>query len=367
MTKERIMNVALAGCGTVGSAVAEIVVNRGDELAARTGVRFRIVRALVADLNRDRSAPVDRSVFTSNVAEFNATPADLLVEVLGGTGTSREVVMAALQAGRPVVTANKALLALHGVEVFQTARRAGVCVAFEASCAGGLPIIGALLHGLTANRIDKLYGILNSTCHFIITQMMVNKASFAEALADAQRRGYAEADPTLDIAGGDTAHKLTILASLAFGLNIDFNRVVTEGIQQLQLDDLRIADELGYACKLLGVARRIYGDGDVAKSGRPARPSDLVSLEVHPMLVPKSHSLAVRSGTSSGVGVVGDAVDETFYAGAGAGGLPTASGVVADMVDVATGAAKATFEHLRIFSDRTPPARYADRLARCRA
>ena len=361
MTNVRTIRVALAGCGTVGSGVAEIVVDRADELAERTGLRFDIVRVLVADLSKTRYVALDQSLFTADPAALLAAEADMVVEVIGGTETARDVVLTALEAGQPVVTANKALLALHGQEIFQTAHEHDTCIAFEASCLGGLPIVTALLRGLPANRIDALAGIFNSTCNFVLTQMLDHNVPLADAVHEAQERGYAEADPTLDINGTDTAHKLTILASLAFGLNLDFHPVVTEGIESLQLTDLRIAGELGYSCKLLGLAHRIYEPGtDGEESGRPAQPSDLVSLRVHPMLVPQANPIAGMSGTSSGISIAGDAVGETFYAGGGAGSLPTASGVVADMIDVASGAAQPTFAQLRVFNDRTPPARYAN-------
>lgn len=359
MSDLRTIRVAMAGCGTVGSGVAELVIDRGAELAARTGVRFQIVRALVSDVSKTRYVALDPAVFTADLTAFNATDADMVVEVLGGTGAARDVVLAALARGLPVVTANKALLARHGEEVFRTARAGGACVAFESSCAGGLPIIGALLHGLQANRIDRIYGIFNSTCNFVLTQMLDHGISFADAVAEAQRHGYAEADPTLDVDGTDTAHKLTILASLAFGLNIQLDRIDTEGIQNVQLLDLQIARRLGFACKLLGTGRRIYpATFEDDEPIRPEQASRKVFLAVQPTLVPASSPFAGMTGTCSGVSVDGDALGNTLYTGAGAGSLPTASGVVADMIDVATGAAQAAFANLRIFNDQTPAAEY---------
>jgi homoserine dehydrogenase len=291
------------------------------------------------------------SVYTTDPDEFNRADADMVVEVIGGTDVARKVILSALTKGTPVVTANKALLAKHGAEIYGAARAAGTCIAFEASCAGGLPIIGALLHGLQANRVERLVGIYNSTCNFILTQMLNEGMPFDVAVTEAQRSGYAESDPTLDISGGDTAHKLTILASLAFGLNLDLARVRMCGIEGIQLTDLVIADELGYATKLLGIASRSPSDED----GK-----DRVSLSVHPTLVPRISPLGTMDGTSSGISVDGNVVGNTFYAGAGAGSLPTASAVVADMIDVATGSAKSTFNHLHVFNDQTPEAQYVD-------
>ncbi|NOX59489.1 MAG: homoserine dehydrogenase [Planctomycetes bacterium] len=349
MSDVRTIRVAMAGCGTVGGGIAEIVVNRADALASRTGLRFEIVRSLVSDASKRRDVPLASDVFTSDATNFIATDADMLVEVIGGTSTARDVVLASLAKGVPVVTANKALLAQHGAEVYQTARKANTCVAFEASCAGGLPIIGALLRGLQANRNDSIMGIFNSTCNYILSEMLDGGATYEDALRSAQKLGYAEADPTLDVGGGDTAHKLAILASLAFGLNLDVDEVETEGIANIELRDLQIAQQLGYACKLLGIGRLTDWDGKRS-----------VSLRVHPTLVPHSNALAGMGGTYGAVVVRGDVVGETLYAGAGAGSLPTASAVVADMIDVASGAAQKTFDQICAYNDRTPAAMYVD-------
>ncbi len=346
MSEVKTIRVALAGCGTVGGGVAEIIIKRGDALAARTGLRFEIVKALVSDASKKREVPFDSSLFTDDPNDLANLDVDMVVEVMGGTDTACEVVIAALKRGIPVVTANKALLAHHGVEVYEAARKGNTCIAFEASCAGGLPIIGALLRGLQANRNTSIMGIFNSTCNYILTEMLSGGATYGDALKSAQQAGYAEADPTLDVGGGDTAHKLTILASLAFGLNLDGKKVAMEGIESVELSDLQIAQDLGYACKLLGIGER-FDDGSV-------------SLSVHPTLIPHSETLAGMNGTSGAVVVQGDVVGETFYAGAGAGSLPTASAVVADMVDVASGAAQKTFEQIRVYNDRTSNAQYRD-------
>ncbi len=346
MSDVKTIRVALAGCGTVGGGVAEIVINRGEALAHRTGLRFEIVKALVSDASKNRDVPFDSSLFTDDPNELAAVDADMVVEVMGGTDRAREVVLAALQRSVPVVTANKALLAHHGVEVYEAARKGNTCIAFEASCVGGLPIIGALLRGLQANCNTSIMGIFNSTCNYILTEMLSGGASYADALKSAQQAGYAEADPTLDVGGGDTAHKLTILASLAFGLNLDGDNVAMEGIESIELTDLQTAQELGYACKLIGIGKR-FDDG-------------AVSLSVHPTLIPHGETLAGMNGTSGAVVVQSDVVGETFYAGAGAGSLPTASAVVADMIDVATGAAQKTFEQIRVYNDRTATPKHRD-------
>jgi len=342
MNEVRTIRVALAGCGTVGGGVCEIVGNRGDALAKRTGLRFQIVQALVRDRSKPRPG-IDPARLTEDAEALARCRADMVVEVMGGTTTARQVVLGALQAGVPVVTANKALLAEHGAEVYAAARKSGTCVAFEASCAGGLPIVGALLHGLQGNRVSQIAGIFNSTCNFVLTQMLEAGVDFDAAVRLAQEAGYAEADPTLDISGGDTAHKLTILASLAFGADIRFDRIETTGIESLTLADLSIARDLGYACKLLGVGRCV---------------GDELAVAVYPALVRAEHPLAGLTGTSSGVIVDGDVVGRTLYAGAGAGSLPTASAVVADMIDVAGGTAQATFDTVRMFNDQTAQPRY---------
>ncbi|HRX84022.1 MAG TPA: homoserine dehydrogenase [Phycisphaerae bacterium] len=352
MREKKPLRVALAGCGTVGSGVGEIIVNRAGELAARTGVRFEVGCVLVSDVTRKREVPFPAEVFTDDPQALLASEYDLLVEVIGGTDIARTVVLEALAAGKPVVTANKALLALHGAEVYAAARAGGTCVAFEASCAGGLPIIGPLLRGLQANRVRSIMGIFNSTCNFVLTSMLDGGMSYGDAVQEAQRLGYAEADPTLDVSGGDTAHKLCVLASLALGSNIEYERIARRGIDRLQLTDLRIAREMGYSCKLVGIGRRLTP----APTGQPQQ----LYLAVRPTLIHCDHLLAGLSGTRSGVLVDGDVVGETFYSGSGAGSLPTASAVVADMIEVATGSAQATFNQLCVYNDCTPPADYVD-------
>jgi homoserine dehydrogenase len=261
---------------------------------------------------------------------------------VGGTTFARDVILRALAAGKHVVTANKALLAHHGVELWSAARAAGVGIAFEASCGGGIPIIRALYDGLIANRIDALYGIVNGTCNYILTAMTRHGQTYAQALAEAQQAGLAEADPTLDVAGTDSAHKLAILAALAFGQRVDFSAIPVEGIDSLDSRDITYGGELGYVIKLLAIAHR---------------QEDGLCLRVRPAFISKCHPLAWVSGPFNAISVYGHATGHTMYYGRGAGGMPTASAVVADMVALATGRAQSAFSQLNLWSDRTTPAR----------
>jgi homoserine dehydrogenase len=253
------------------------------------------------------------------------------------------MILAALQAGKDVVTANKALLAEGGRELFAAARQAGRCIAFEAAVCGGVPLIESIRRGLIANRIDAVVGILNGTCNYILTRMLENNASYAHALAEAQSAGYAEADPTLDVSGSDSAHKLAILASLAMRTGCDVNRIGVQGIQHIELADLTAGDELGYRCKLLAMARR-------RDNG--------MELAVQPMFVAKNHPLAAVAGPFNAVSVYGRPIGHVFFYGRGAGGAATASAVIADIVDVALGNARRTFDQLAVLPDQTPPAAY---------
>jgi homoserine dehydrogenase len=258
--------------------------------------------------------------------EVIANPAiDIVVELIGGYGVARTLVMEAIAAGKHVVTANKALLAVHGNEIFAAAREKGVMVAFEAAVAGGIPIIKALREGLTANRIEWIAGIINGTSNFILSEMRARGATFAEVLAEAQQRGYAEADPTFDVEGIDAAHKLAIMSAIAFGVPMQLDKVYTEGITRLTREDIRYAEELGYRIKLLGITRRAAVAGS-ADGG--------IELRVHPTLVPKKRLIANVEGAMNAVLVKGDAVGATLYYGAGAGAEPTASAAIADLVDV---------------------------------
>ncbi len=314
------MQVGLVGLGTVGSGVWRVLARNRDEIARRAGRAIEIVAVADRNLPRVREIVGSAARISDDAMAVVHDPAvEIVVELIGGTTVAKTVVLEAIAAGKHVVTANKALLALHGEEIFAAAQTKGVMVAFEAAVAGGIPIIKALREGLAANRIEWLAGIINGTTNYILTQMDVRGISFAEALAEAQALGYAEADPTFDVDGIDAGHKVTLLASLAFGVPIQFARAHIEGIRAIDARDVAYAEEFGYRIKLLGVAKR-------RESG--------FELRVHPTLIPQTHLLASVSGAMNAVLVKGDAVGQTLYYGAGAGSEPTASAVIADLVDV---------------------------------
>ncbi|MFO1283086.1 MAG: homoserine dehydrogenase [Burkholderiales bacterium] len=318
----RPLNVGLLGFGTVGKGVFDVLARNGEEIARRAGRPIRVRWIGTRTLERAREATRDASgVHLTNDPAVVAThpDVDIVCELIGGIEPARSLVLAAIGAGKHVVTANKALLALHGNEIFAAAHAKGVMVAFEAAVAGGIPIIKALREGLTANRIEWIAGIINGTSNFILSEMRARGASFATVLAEAQAHGYAEADPTYDIEGIDAAHKLTIMSAIAFGVPMQFDKVYTEGISKLTQEDIRYAEELGYRIKLLGITRR-------AAAG--------IELRVHPTLIPTRRLIANVEGVMNAVLVKGDAVGPTLYYGAGAGAEPTASAVIADLVDV---------------------------------
>ena len=314
------INVGLLGIGTVGGGTWEVLNRNADEIQRRAGRAIRI--SVVADKAADHARKIvgARAQVTDDAfAVVRSREVDIVVELIGGYTVAKDLVLEAISHGKHVVTANKALLATHGNEIFAAAQKKGVMVAFEASVGGGIPIIKALREGLAANRIEWIAGIINGTSNFILSEMRDKGLPFADALADAQRRGYAEADPTFDIEGVDAAHKLTILSALAFGIPMQFKSVYTEGISKLTKADIGYAEALGYRIKLLGIARR-------AKNG--------IELRVHPTLVPARRLIANVEGVMNAILVKGDAVGPTLYYGAGAGSQPTASAVVADLVDV---------------------------------
>jgi homoserine dehydrogenase len=314
------IHVGLLGLGTVGGGTWEVLNRNADEIQRRAGRAIRI--SMVADrgVGEAREIVGAKAAVTDDPFQVvRAKDVDIVVELIGGYTAAKELVLEAIEHGKHVVTANKALLALHGNEIFAAAQKKGVMVAFEASVGGGIPIIKALREGLAANRIEWIAGIINGTSNFILSEMRDKGLPFDEALKDAQRRGYAEADPSFDIEGVDAAHKLTILSALAFGIPMQFSRVYTEGISKLTKADIGYAEALGYRIKLLGIARR-------AKNG--------IELRVHPTLVPARRLIANVEGVMNAILVKGDAVGATLYYGAGAGAQPTASAVVADLVDV---------------------------------
>ncbi|GAB4351131.1 MAG: homoserine dehydrogenase [Immundisolibacter sp.] len=315
------VRIGLLGLGTVGGGTLELLARNGDEIARRAGRPLRVTHAAVRDPDRPRSAQAAQIRLLTDPLELVHHPdIDIVAELIGGIEPARELVLAAIGAGKHVVTANKALIAHHGNEIFDAARRAGVAVGFEAAVAGGIPIIKTLREGLAGNRIDGLAGIINGTANYILTQMRDAGLDFATALADAQRLGYAEADPSFDIDGVDAAHKLAILASIAFGMPLCFDQVQVQGIRNLSAVDVDYAGQLGYRLKLLGIARR-------SAAG--------VQLRVHPTLLPQRHLLAQVDGVINAVLVDSDALGQSLYYGAGAGAGPTASAVVADLVDIA--------------------------------
>jgi homoserine dehydrogenase len=314
------IQVGLLGIGTVGSGTFKVLQRNQEEIRRRAGRGIEI--AMVADLDTARARAVvgDLVTVVNDARAVIANPEiDIVVELIGGYGIAKALVLEAIAAGKHVVTANKALLAVHGTEIFEAARAKGVIVAFEAAVAGGIPIIKALREGLTANRIDWVAGIINGTTNFILSEMRAKGLDFGVALKQAQVLGYAEADPTFDIEGVDAAHKATIMSAIAFGIPVQFDKAHIEGITALQAADIRYAEQLGYRIKLLGLTRR-------RDSG--------IELRVHPTLIPSTRLIANVEGAMNAVVVQGDAVGTTLYYGKGAGSEPTASAVIADLVDI---------------------------------
>jgi len=314
------INVGLLGIGTVGGGTFSVLKRNQEEIARRAGREIVIKIIADRDIEKARKIAGDDTLTTSDANDVVTHPdVSIVVELIGGYTTAKELTLKAIKNGKHVVTANKALLALHGTEIFAAAQRQGVMVAFEAAVAGGIPIIKALREGLTANRIEWIAGIINGTGNFILSEMRNKGLSFDTVLKQAQKLGYAEADPTFDIEGIDTAHKITIMASIAFGIPMQFDKVYTEGITKLTGEDISYAEELGYRIKLLGITKKT---------------SKGIELRVHPTLIPSRRLIANVEGVMNAVVVKGDAVGPTLYYGAGAGAEPTASSVVADLVDV---------------------------------
>jgi homoserine dehydrogenase len=319
--QNRPLRVGLLGIGTVGGGTFTVLQRNQEEIRRRAGHAIEIT--MVADLNTARAKEIvgDAAQVVADAREVIANPdIDVVVELIGGYGIAKALVLEAIAAGKHVVTANKALLAVHGTEIFAAAREKGVIVAFEAAVAGGIPIIKALREGLTANRVQWVAGIINGTTNFILSEMRDKGLDFDVVLKEAQRLGYAEADPTFDIEGVDAAHKATLLSAIAFGIPVQFDKAHVEGITKLSATDIKYAEQLGYRIKLLGIARR-------RDNG--------VELRTHPTLVPMRRLIANVEGAMNAVLVQGDAVGTTMYYGKGAGSEPTASAVVADLVDIA--------------------------------
>jgi homoserine dehydrogenase len=316
----RPIHVGLLGIGTVGGGTWEVLKRNAGEIRRRAGRAIRITRVADKEVRKAKAIVKGKATVVSDAfAVVRSRDIDIVVELIGGYTVAKALVLEAIANGKHVVTANKALLATHGNQIFAAAQKKGVMVAFEASVGGGIPIIKALREGLAANRIEWIAGIINGTSNFILSEMRDKGISFAQALRDAQARGYAETDPTFDIEGVDAAHKLTILSAIAFGIPMQFAKCFKQGIQKLTRADIGYAEELGYRIKLLGITRR-------AKRG--------IELRVHPTLVPARRLIANVEGVMNAILVKGDAVGPTLYYGAGAGSQPTASAVVADLVDV---------------------------------
>ena len=315
------IQVGLLGIGTVGSGVFNVLQRNQDEIARRAGCGIRI--HTVADLDTARAKAVvgEAAQVVADARAIIANPEiDVVIELIGGYGIAKALVLEAIAAGKHVVTANKALLAVHGTEIFKAAQAKGVMVMFEAAVAGGIPIIKSLREGLTANRIQWVAGIINGTTNFILSEMRSKGLDFASVLKEAQKLGYAEADPTFDIEGVDAAHKASIMSAIAFGTPVQFDKAYIEGITKLAAQDIKYAEQLGYRIKLLGISKRVQAG---------------IELRVHPTLVPNKRLIANVEGAMNAVMVHGDAVGTTLYYGKGAGSEPTASAVIADLVDIA--------------------------------
>jgi homoserine dehydrogenase len=315
------INVGLLGIGTVGSGTFKVLQRNSEEISRRTGCDIRLKMVADKDVSRAKAIVGDSVLITSDANSVVSNPdIDIVIELIGGYTFAKDLILKAISHGKHVVTANKALLALHGNEIFAAARAAGVTVSFEAAVGGGIPIIKALREGLTANRIEWIAGIINGTSNFILSEMRNKGSAFSDVLKEAQKMGYAEADPTFDIEGVDAAHKLSIMAAIGFGIPVQFSKSHVEGISNLAQVDIRYAEELGYRIKLLGIAKRKINGFE---------------LRVHPTLIPTRQLIANVEGVMNAVLVKGDAVGQTLYYGPGAGSEPTASAVIADLVDVA--------------------------------
>ena len=340
-------NVGLIGMGTVGTGVAKILLEKDSPLLEKLDC-VPVLKG-IADSNPDVKSKLNLSpeiLFTNDAKVLLNNPdIQVVVELIGGLHPAKEIIMASLEKGKDVVTANKMLLALHGSELFSKARRHGKSISFEASVGGGIPIIAALRDGFIANRIESIFCIVNGTTNYILTKMTKEHVKYSDALAEAQKLGYAEKDPTMDVEGIDSSHKLAILARLGFSVEIDFKSIYHEGISSVDLADIWYAHELGYTLKLLAIAKKAENN---------------IELRVHPTLLPHDHPLSSVNGVFNAICVKGSAVGETMLYGRGAGQMPTASAVVADLVDVALGRAGITFNAMKTFSGRCERAPIAD-------
>ncbi|MAQ91482.1 MAG: homoserine dehydrogenase [Rhodopirellula sp.] len=338
--------IAIIGMGTVGTGVAKLLLDHGDRTARHAGRIPWLDKVVVRDITKPRDVEIPEGVLTDNLDDvINDSEISVVAQLIGGIEPARSIMLQLLESGKDIITANKALLAVHGPELFDKARQLGRCIAFEASVAGGIPIITNIGQCLTGNQITSLRGILNGTCNFIITQMQETGASYDDILQEAQKRGYAEADPTLDVNGADTTQKLSILSQLAFGVREDWERIPCMGIDTLDIADIHFADRLGYRIKLLAVANLVDGE---------------VEMSVSPTLIKKGNPLAEVQDAFNAVRVRGDAVGPVFFHGQGAGQMPTASAVVADIIDTVVGRSQITFNNLELWSESNRPISMAD-------
>lgn len=332
---EKTVKIGLAGFGTVGAGVVKILLENAATIQAKTGLKLQLACVVDKDTTTPRPVALAEGILTDDINRLlNDNSISIAIELIGGTTFAKELQLKMLAAGKDVVTANKALLAEHGSELFTAAAQNNKCIAFEASCAGGIPIVSPLRSSLAANNINAIYGILNGTCNYILTNMTQDGCAFGDVLKKAQEKGYAEADPTLDITGGDSAHKLAILGSIAFGYEIKLDDIYVQGIENLSQDDIRFGAEMGYVLKLLAIGQK-DADGKVW-------------LRVHPSFIKNTDRLATIGGSFNAVSVFGDAVGHVMFYGRGAGMMPTASAVVADVIDVALGNSATTFKSLKL-------------------
>ncbi|MBA5873590.1 MAG: homoserine dehydrogenase [Nitrospira sp. CR1.2] len=331
------IGVGLIGFGTVGSGVARVLIENAELIRRRVGVPIKLVRIADLDITRDRGIAIPPGVLTTDIQQVLTDPrVDIVIELMGGYDLAKRVILEAVQQGKHVVTANKALLAVHGEEIFAAASRHGIDLGFEASVGGGIPVIRALTEGLAANNIQSIYGIINGTSNYILSRMTSEGQRFDMVLEEAKRAGYAEADPTFDVAGIDSAHKLTIMVSLAYGTPVNFKEIYTEGITALTPLDIAYAKEFGFTIKLLAIAK--YSEGEI-------------EARVHPTMVPSASQIAKVDGVYNAIQLVGDAVEDVVLYGRGAGSMPTGSAVVSDVISIAR-------DMLKSATGRVPPASY---------
>ena len=341
----KTVKIGLVGFGTVGSGVAKILQENRQEITERTGVQLELACVVDKDTTTPRVVQLPEGILTDSIERLlNDKSIDIVIELVGGTTFAKELVLKMLAAGKHIVTANKALLAEQGADLYRAALKAKRCIAFEASCCGGIPIVSALRTGLAANNISALYGIFNGTCNYILTHMTHCGAAFEDVLKAAQQKGFAEADPTLDINGTDTAHKLAILAGLAFGCRIEMKDIFIEGIEGIEIEDIRNAQEMGYVLKLLAI-----GEKD---------PAGLLSLRVHPSFVSEDTPLADVDGPFNAVSLFGNAVGNVMFYGRGAGMMATASAVVADILEIVMGTSERLFERMPMVTEKRKSANF---------